>query len=180
MLALEIAGSLPVLWGTSPVSAVAAERGAAQLATNAKYPALSGALPHPAHEQVGAFDGVFGARAGSASGAAVALDDFFRDRADDDDEDAVRLRLILLRDPAGEHPLLGRQASAAVAVAAERGIGVTELVAAGTGPLERLASLVGLLDYASMYLAFALGVDPHHTLAAHDLGRGVDPHPLPG
>jgi hypothetical protein len=177
MLALELAGSLPVLWGTSLVTAVAAERGVAQLSANAKYPALVGALPHPAHEQVAAFDGVFGARAGSAP--VTDLDDFFRDRGDDDDdEDALRLRLVLLRDPADEHPLLGRQATAAAAVAAERGIAVTELAPAGTGALERLASLVGLLDFASIYLAFVLGIDPYYTLAAHDLGRGVDPRPL--
>jgi hypothetical protein len=37
-----------------------------------------------------------------------------------------------------------------------------------------------LVDYASMYLAFALGVDPLSTLAVNDLGRDARPHPLPG
>jgi glucose/mannose-6-phosphate isomerase len=45
-------------------------------------------------------------------------------------------------------------------VAQDRGVAVTELVAEGSSPLERLASLIGLIDYASVYLAFAQGLDP--------------------
>jgi hypothetical protein len=125
---------------------------------------------------------VFGALAAPAGGGGADLDDFFRDRTDDDDDDAaaVRLRLVLFRDEADEHPAIARQASAAAAVAAERGIGLTQLAAQGRSRLERLASLIGLVDYASMYLAFALGVDPLRTLAAHDLGGDAEPHPLPG
>jgi hypothetical protein len=169
-LALELAGSLPIIWGTSPLTALAAEAAVARLATNAKYPGIAGALPHPAHHQAAILDGVFGAGlgAGGASGRDE-LEDLFRDRIED--EESMRLRLVLLRDPDLERPEVTRQAESAVAVAAERGVGVTELRAEGSGPVERLASLIGLFDYASVYLALALGVDPAQVRAVRDLGR---------
>ena len=43
-LALELAGSLPYVWGASDVADVAAAGSAAQLAENAKYPAVHGPL----------------------------------------------------------------------------------------------------------------------------------------
>ncbi len=169
-LALELAGALPVIWGTSVVTTVAAEHAAAQFATNAKYPALVGALPHPGHHQVALFDGPFGAGLGVAdSGGRDELEDFFRDRAEE--EESTRLRLILLRDPDAERAEVTRQAEVAVAVAAERGVGVTELRTEGSGPLERLASLIGLFDFTAVYLALVLGLDPIQTPVARDLGR---------
>ncbi|MCK9893795.1 SIS domain-containing protein [Frankia sp. AgB32] len=174
-LALELAGTLPIFLGTSPVTAVAAERAAVQLSATAKYPALVGTLPHPGYYQVALFDGPFGAglggRGGSGSTGVGDLDNFFRDRVEDEEE-SVRLRLILLRDPTAERTEVSRQADAAVSAAAERGVGVTELRAEGVDPLERLASLIGLFDFTGVYLALALGIDPSQTPAAvRDLGR---------
>jgi hypothetical protein len=169
-LALELAGTLPIVWGTSQVTSVAAERAAVELAANAKYPALVGMLPHPGAHQVALLDGPFGAGLnGGAGTGADGLEDFFRDRVED--EESIRLRLILLRDPSVERPEVSRQAEAAVTVAAERGVGVTELRAEGADPLERLASLIGLFDFTGVYLALALGMDPGQTPAVHDLGR---------
>jgi glucose/mannose-6-phosphate isomerase len=37
---------------------------------------------------------------------------------------------------------------------------VTQLAAQGEHPLERLAGLIAHADYASVYLALALGTDP--------------------
>jgi hypothetical protein len=167
MLALELAGSVPMFWGTSPVTAAVAGRAATQLATVAKYPAVAGALPHPAHHQVATFDGVFGARA--AASARNDVDDFFRDRVDD--EITTRIRLVLLRDLDAEHPEVTRRAETAVLVAAERGVGVTELRAEGGSSFERFASLAGMIDYAAVYLAMVLGVDPGYVLAVDDLDR---------
>ncbi len=62
-----------------------------------------------------------------------------------------------------------RQAEAAVTAAAERAVAVTELSAQGSSRLERLASLVGLFDYTSVYLGLALGLDPTPVAAARDL-----------
>jgi hypothetical protein len=169
LLALELAGTLPMIWGTSPATRAAASRAATQLAVTAKYPVLHGGLPHPGVYQIAAFDGVFGARAAAATGGGDDLDDFFRDRVDD--ELMTRLRLILLRDPGNEHPDVTRRAEAVISVAAERGVGVTELSATGGYPVERMASLVGLLDYAAVYLAMLIGIDPSLEPAIHDLDR---------
>ncbi|HEY6275618.1 MAG TPA: SIS domain-containing protein, partial [Streptosporangiaceae bacterium] len=58
-LALELAGTLPMIWGTSPLAGVAAYRFACQLNENAKYPAVPGTLPEANHNQVVTFDGPF-------------------------------------------------------------------------------------------------------------------------
>ncbi|WP_239404879.1 SIS domain-containing protein [Frankia sp. Cj3] len=174
-LALALAGSLPLLWATTPLAAAAARRAADQLAADAGYPALLGTLPADAGAQAGVLDGAFGVRAtrGGAAGATIGggaaedLEDFFRDRVAETEQ--VRLRLVLLRDQTEEHPAVTRQADAAIAAAAERGIGVTELTAQGASRLERLASLAGLFDYAGVYLALVLGLDPTPVAAARDL-----------
>ncbi|SBW20285.1 bifunctional glucose-6-phosphate/mannose-6-phosphate isomerase [Candidatus Protofrankia californiensis] len=171
VLALELAGSLPLLWGTTALTAAAADRAAGQLAANAGYPALLGTLPDAAGAQAGVLDGMFGVR--RAGGGAGADDDFFRDRVDE--TEPVRLRLVLLRDQAAEHPAVTRQAEAAVTAAAERAVAVTELSAQGPSRLERLASLVGLFDYTSVYLGLALGLDPTPVAAARDLSSPPTP-----
>jgi glucose/mannose-6-phosphate isomerase len=142
-LALELAGTLPMIWGTSPLAGVAAYRFACQLNENAKYPAVPGALPEANHNQVVTFDGPF---AGGQDGFAA-------------DPPPVPLRLVLLRD-SHEHPQVARRRAESARLAAGRGIEVTELAASGGGPLERLASLVQLIDYATVYLAIAQGIDP--------------------
>jgi glucose/mannose-6-phosphate isomerase len=106
--ALELAGSLPMPWGETPVELAAAARFAAQLGDNAKVPS--------ARPQLGALDG----------------------RPADPEE----------------------RPSPVAEVARARGIPVTEIRAEGGHPLERVASLVVVCDYVSVYLALALGVDP--------------------
>jgi glucose/mannose-6-phosphate isomerase len=149
--ALELAGSLPMIWGSSPLTAVVAARFAAQLAGNAKYPAVWGELPGADHDQLMTFDGVFSAVAGGAG------DDFFRDRVDE--LETTRLRLVIVRDT-DEHPRVARRREASAELANERGVSVTQLTAQGEHPLERLAGLIAHVDYASVYLALALGTDP--------------------
>ena len=61
-LALDLDGALPVVWGTSPLAAVAAYRFACQLNENAHVPAVHGALPEAGHNQVVALDGPMAAR----------------------------------------------------------------------------------------------------------------------
>ena len=78
------------------------------------------------------------------------------------------LRLILLRDT-HEHPQVARRREESARIAADRGIEVTELAASGDQPLERLASLVTLIDYASVYLAIANGIDPAPIAAIQEL-----------
>ena len=152
VLALELSGTLPMIWGTSPLAGVAAYRFACQLNENAKYPAVSGALPEANHNQVVTFDGPFapGPHQPGAGGPTLPL------------------RLVLLRD-SREHPQVARRRAESARLAAERGIPVTELAAAGGGPLERLASLVQLIDYATVYLAIAQGIDPGPVAAIAEL-----------
>jgi glucose/mannose-6-phosphate isomerase len=152
-IALQLAGSIPMIWGSSPLMGVAAYRFACQLNENAKYPAVYGQLPEANHNQVVAFDG---ALAGTDPDA-----DLFRDRVEEPEPAVgpVRLRLVVLRD-SDEHPQVARRREVSVELAAARGIPVTELAAEGDHPIERLAGLVGLVDYVTVYLALALGVDP--------------------
>ena len=153
-LALDLDGVLPVLWGTSPLTGAVAYRFACQLNENAQVPAIWGQLPEASHNQVVAFDGPSAAGAPGGGGE----DDFFRDRGEDQDRDA-QLALVLLRDP-DEHPQVTRRADVSAELARERGIAVVELRAEGESSFARLASLVGLTDYASAYLALLQGTDP--------------------
>ena len=148
-LALELAGKLPMIWGSSPLAGVAATRFATQLNENAKYPGVPGVLPEANHNQVVAFDGPFGRW---PAGGAVVLDR-------EEPCPAVPLHLVILRDRE-EHPQVTRRREVSAELAKERGIGVTELVADGETALHRLANLIQLIDYATTYLGIALGIDP--------------------
>jgi glucose/mannose-6-phosphate isomerase len=148
-LALELDGTLPMIWGSSPLTGVAATRFACQLNENAKYPAIPGVLPEANHNQVVVFDGPFAPW--SANGPQV-LDD-------EDPRPAVPLRLVLLRD-SEEHPQVTRRREVSAELAGQHGIGVTELAADGETALQRLAGLLQLIDYATVYLGIAIGVDP--------------------
>jgi glucose/mannose-6-phosphate isomerase len=159
-IALDIAGDVPVVWGTSAVATAAAYRTACQLNENAKYPAVYGEMPEAGHSQAAVFDGLF-ARGGSPADP----DDFFRDRAEDPEHG---LHLLVLRD-VDEHPRVRARAEAAADLARDRGVAVTELRAEGEHPLERIASLIASADYVTVYLAIALGVDPTPVPAIDEL-----------
>lgn len=152
-LALELAGRLPMIWGSSELAATAARRFACQLNENAKLPAVYGALPEVNHNQVVALDGPYGA------GASAGSDDFFRDRVEADTERAGALRLVVMRDTE-EHPQVTKRRAASVEIAESRGVEVTQVAAAGHHPVERLVSLIGLTDFVSVYLALGMGIDP--------------------
>ncbi|WP_067453710.1 bifunctional phosphoglucose/phosphomannose isomerase [Actinomadura macra] len=162
-VALDLAGDVPMVWGTSALTSTAAYRLTCQLNENAKYPAVFGEIPEADHNQVMAFDGFF-ARGGS-SAATPDPEDFFRDRADDPEHG---LHLVVLSD-ADEHPQVRKRREASVRIARDRGVTVTELAAEGTQPLERIASLIALGDYVTVYLAIVLGVDPTPVPAIQEL-----------
>jgi D-arabinose 5-phosphate isomerase GutQ len=179
-LALDLVGRLPVIWAGSPVGVAAGRRFASQLAANAKHPALFGLLPEAGHDQVATFDGpyapppepafpaaedlgFFGEEDGDkfSSGALDALDGLSADEAS--------LRLVLLADPADDHPATERTRAAAASLAALRRIDVSDIVMDAGDPLKRLAATVQLLDYASVYLGIASGIDPLAIAAIKDL-----------
>jgi glucose/mannose-6-phosphate isomerase len=163
-VALDLIGDVPMVWGTSPLAGTAAYRFCCQLNENAKYPGVYGELPEAAHNQVVAFDGFFAARGGGAGGGDD-LDDFFRDRAGEAEHG---LHLVVLRDTE-EHPKVARRREVSVELARDRGVAVTEIAAEGDHPLERIATLIALGDYVTVYLAIALGADPTPVSAIHEL-----------
>ena len=59
-LALDLARSMPIVWGSSPLANVAARRFGDILAANARYPAVAGALGEAGRGRVGLLDGVYG------------------------------------------------------------------------------------------------------------------------
>ena len=179
-LALDLAGTLPLIWGGSSVAAAAARRFASQLAANAKYPAISGALPAAGYDQVATLDGPFvpapepdfpeAEDFGDAGFEDAAFGDFSDSAGQlDDAVEGPVLRLVLLADPAGEHPSVARVRTAAAELAAARGAEVSDIAMAGDTPLLRLAPTVQLLDYASVYLGIACGIDPLAIAAIKDL-----------
>jgi glucose/mannose-6-phosphate isomerase len=109
---------------------------------------------------VGLLDGVFG-------GLAEAGRDIFAD-PDEASQGPTRMRLVLLRDGglAGEDEeteptaVEERRAEAVQTLAERRGVRVSVVTAEGGSPLERLASLMAVPDFASIYLALAHGLDP--------------------
>jgi glucose/mannose-6-phosphate isomerase len=182
-LALDLVGTLPVVWGTSVLSAVAARRFASQLSENAKYPAIAGVLPEATYNQIMAFDGPFAPPAGQPGHAPDAAQDGLGDLPswdldyDDTQQDQVPgftpLRLVLIADPE-EDQRVAAQRAAITELAAQRGIGLSELAMDGEHALVRLAGVIQLADYASVYLAIASGIDPGQTAAIADLQARIE------
>ncbi|WP_091673515.1 SIS domain-containing protein [Micromonospora auratinigra] len=159
-LALGLSGSVPIVWGSSPLATVAARRFGDTLSANARYPVVTGALGEAGRGRVGLLDGVFG-------GLAEGERDIFAD-PDDSGPDGTRLRLVLLRDGGlnaeddTDEPLAveERRADAVQTLAERRGVRCDVVTAEGGSALERLASLMAVPDFASIYLALAHGLDP--------------------
>lgn len=159
-LGLELAESLPMLWGTGAIGRTATGRFMAQLAENAKLPAIHGGLPEVGHNQIVTFDGLM----------ATASNDLFRDRVDDGVQRAIHL--VLMRDDA-EHEAVTKRVNVIKKIVEDRGIAMTELMARGDHRLTRLASLVVLTDWASVYAAFAMGIDPSPIGPINQLKAGL-------
>lgn len=182
-LALDLVGTVPLIWSGSPLAAVAARRFVSQLAANAKYPSLAGVLPDVGHDQVATFDGpfapvpepVFPAAEEFGDAPFGELSDSGVGGLDDGDEEDTLLRLVLLADKAGEHSAVTRARDAAAELAAARGIEVSEIAMDGADPVLRLAGAVHLLDYASVYLGIACGIDPLAIAAIKDLRDLTEP-----
>ncbi len=135
-LAQRLAGSggVPLLLGSQGLAGVAAYRLKCQLAENAKLPAICSELPEADHNEVVAWQ-----EPGPVSGGGG---------------------LISLRDRDGEHPRMRRRFEVTTELLDERFAWQAELVATGTSPLARLASLVLYADLVSVYTALALDRDP--------------------
>ena len=148
-LGLALAESLPLLWGTGAIGRAVTGRFMAQLAENAKHPAVHGGLPEVGHNQIVTFDGVFAKNSGT--------EDIFRDRVDEPGD--RKLHLVLMRDEA-EHEAVTKRADVIDRIVEDRGIPITELWGKGKHRLTRIATLILPTDWASVYTAIALGIDP--------------------
>src|SRR5271156_2671231 len=147
-LALDLVGALPMVWGTSVLSGVAARRFASQLSENAKYPAIAGVLPEAAHNQVAAFDGPFAPRSSRLSAPSTEdpglpgtdipdLSGWDPDYDEGEPSGFTALRLVLIADP-DQDQRVAAQRAAVTELAAERGVGMSELGMDGEHPLVRL------------------------------------------
>jgi hypothetical protein len=142
-LALDLAESMPVVVGASPAAGAAARRLAGQLAA-AGRPVPWGTLP-VAVTRLG----------GLLAGDGAASDDLFRDRVEE--PGPVRTRLVLVRDGT-EAEDVHTQADELVADCGRRGVAVSEVTAEeSAGPVGRLGSLIGLLDFTAAYVGLASG-----------------------
>ena len=141
-LAVHLAGGLPVLWGPPGVGAAVATRFATQLAENAKLPSMPGVLSEAHHNQIMAFDGP------------AALDH--------------GLRLVVIAD-AEESAAVEARVAQSQHAAGEAGVPVVVLRGSGPDPISRLAGLVALIDFATVYLALLTGTDPTPVTAIDSL-----------
>jgi glucose/mannose-6-phosphate isomerase len=196
-LALDLVGALPMVWGTSALSGVAARRFAAQLSDNAKYPAVVGLLPDALHNQLASFDGPFAPVANRAPGPAgeplpppeTPLDESglagaaelggLPGLSDLSDLSDWSLDYEDSRGPvSGFTPLrlvLIVDPDQDPRVGAQQRA-VSELVGQRGIGLSELA-MDGehpLTDYASVYLAIASGIDPSQTAAITDLQARIE------
>ncbi|BFU46828.1 SIS domain-containing protein [Krasilnikovia sp. MM14-A1004] len=176
-LALGLAGSIPIVWGSSPLATVAARRFADTLAANARYPVMAGALGEAGRGRVGLLDGVFG-------GLAESSRDIFADD-EDDTPGQTRLRLVVMRDGGlnpedeADEPVAVEElrADAVQTLAERRGVRCDVITAEGGSTLERLASIVAVPDFASLYLALAHGLDPMAVPAISEMKELSNPLP---
>ena len=128
------AGVVPLTWGGHGIGSVAAYRMKCQLNENAKMPAVHGELPEADHNDVVGWEST-SALAGVAA-------------------------LLGFRDPAGEHPRVARRFELTTELLADRLAWSADIVARGSSPLARVASLLFQADIISVYTALASDRDP--------------------
>lgn len=147
LLALSLQGCLPVVIGTSALTAAVAHRMVDQLAANAKLPAIADQVAQAISAPVALLDGPLAAPA-----------DPFHDPFEDPTE-TLRLHLVLLR-TAGEQRLATVQADALADLAQQRGVSERTIRCPSADPLIICADLVALVDYTSLYVGLLAGRDP--------------------
>jgi hypothetical protein len=125
-------------------------------------PATWGELPDAASQVVALFDGPYTQTWADRHSGRSPIDDVFRDPYLDGPQEP-RLHLLVLRDAAEESEAAGRRAELADAIvltARDAGVRASESTAEPGHLLERLADHMALVDFAAIYLALGLGLDP--------------------
>lgn len=132
-LAAAMKNRIPVIWGSSSHSEVAALRWKAQINENAKAPAYYNIFPELNHNEIVGFE------------APADL--------------LTQLVIIILRDPE-DHERVKQRMEISKAIIQERVAQVMEVKARGQSFLARFYSLAYIGDYASFYLALEYGINP--------------------
>jgi glucose/mannose-6-phosphate isomerase len=133
LLAQDLTGRIPVIYGSSGRCALLAKRWASQFSENAKVLAYSAELPEMNHNEIVGWEHPREVLAGLSP-------IFLRDH---EDHPRVQIRMEITRE-----------------ILSSRAAPVLEYWSAGSGWLERLWSLVLLGDFASIYLALLNREDP--------------------
>jgi hypothetical protein len=184
-LAGRLAGSLPLLWGDGPLTAAAAHRFAALLADRAGQPALTGRLPEALPAQRGLFadrlgsaagpDDIFRDRVAEPDPLRIRLmllrrtaPEGFGGRLPAPGQEGAPGRegwRAPEQQPQGRERAAEAESSEAVAVrrtldrvrrlAEAHDIALSEITTDRTDPVESLAELVGVTDFAAVYLGLA-------------------------
>lgn len=132
-IARELKDSIPIIWGSSGISEVAALRWKAQINENAKSPAYYHVFPELNHNEIVGFE----VPAELVSRLFVVI---LKDRFD---HERVKRRMAISRD-----------------IIKQRVKGFVEVESRGESFLARLYSLCYTGDYASFYLALENGINP--------------------
>lgn len=133
-LARFLYGRFPVVYAGQDHLEAVGVRWKGQLNENAKQAALAGILPEMNHNEVVGF---------------TTPDALTRQMA-----------VILLRDPRGDHPQVGRRFDILGRLLSSRTAGVREVRSRGRSILARMLGTLYLGDFTSVYLAYLKGVDP--------------------
>jgi len=132
-MAEDLQATVPVIYGSEGLGAVAAYRWKCQLNECSKVNAYSNFFSELNHNEVMGWS--------SAS------------------EDSFPAGVVVLRQP-GEHPRIRDRIKVTLALIEDRLRVVREVIAEGASPTARLMDLIHMGDYVATYLALARGVDP--------------------
>lgn len=132
-IAAKMKGTIPVVWGTTGFSEVAALRWKAQINENAKSPAYYNTFPELNHNEIVGFE---------APGDLLA-----------------KLSLIILQDEF-DHPQVKKRIAISRQIIKERVKEIIDVNSQGKSWLARFYSLCYIGDYASTYLALEYGINP--------------------
>lgn len=133
MIARELKGNLPLIWGSSAHSETAALRWKTQINENAKCPVFFNVFPELNHNEIVGFE--------------VPPDIL------------AHIVVILLRD-SGDHERVQKRADITTGIIVDRVRKVIEVKARGESFLAKFYSLAYIGDYTSFYLALEYGINP--------------------
>ncbi|MEQ8200365.1 MAG: bifunctional phosphoglucose/phosphomannose isomerase [Syntrophomonadaceae bacterium] len=132
-IARDLRGRLPLIWGSTGHSEIAALRWKAQINENAKCPVFCNYFPELNHNEIVGFE---------VPGEILSY-----------------IVVVMLRDP-GDHIQVHKRMDISKRIISDKVAGVLEVESRGQGFLARLYSLAYLGDYVSFYLAEEYGVNP--------------------